>query len=475
VLRFLIVYTIETKFIMKNSRPILAGVVIVLAVIGVLFLLKTFLGTSKDETVQVPPQEQTPPTVQTATISGTIQYSGIKPQTGKEGFVYFEYREHNAGEFKKLEGYTVPLADNQPWNVDGVPVGKLLDARAVIQLNDGQKLATSNTISVSAPAKGEVFDFNVTLDMIPNYILEKNPVSLSGTVTINGYIPSGATLTMFAKAPTDTDFKSVVNKTPITGSVTNWSWNGAVAGTLYQLKTEAYQSNGSVFASSNVGEKAAPSSNASFVITSRATDPNAQTSANISGTVKINGNYSNNAKVKIKTRVTGTDEYTTVATVSPSNDPVSWSWADAISGKQYDIKPFIVEEGQEDIPGNKVVTAAPASGVKLTLDTKSALAVPNNKPELISCTSVGDNKYNAQLKYKNIDGAVKYNLQVGKSEGSADVNDSIVNNSSNNDPTLISTINKGQDYYSRYSYTDCGDCGKDSYSEYSPSLKFKCE
>ena len=457
---------------MENKNTILYVIIAILVAVVGLAVFRNI--QSKNSKPEIPEKPETP-VVQKGSISGTIEYSGIKPQTGKEGFVYIEYRNHNEGEFKKLEGYTIPLQDNAEWKVDGVQVGKVFDARAVIQLNSGEILTRSNTITVTAPAQGEIFEFNVTLDMIPDYVLDSTAVSLGGYVTINGYIPGGSTLSVFTKELTQANFSEVVRNTPVTGSTTDWIWENAKAGTMYQIKVEAYDSKGALFASSNVGEKAAPSDNAYFVITSRATDPSATPAkAPISGTVKVNGEFSDESQVNIKARKVGESEYKTVTVVEPSNSPVSWAWNDSVSGVEYDIKAFLLETGKEDIEGTKTTVMAPATDLPLTIDTQYSPDAPDDEPELVSCSSTSDGKYNANLKFQNIDGAAKYKLQVGKSEGSSDVNDSIVNNSGDADPTLVATINKDQDYYTRYAYSECKDCGTSSYSEFSDSLKFSC-
>lgn len=386
---------------------------------------------------------------------------------------------HDSGDsYQRLPGYEFPLQDEYQWEVKDVPVGVLVDARAVIELNSGEILARStNVLTVSAPSTNNIFEFNVTLDMIPDYLLEANPVLLGGDVTIHGYIPNGATLSMYAKSSKDNDYIEVVKNAPVTGSVTEWEWDEAIPGTLYQLKTEAYESNGSLFASSNVGEKSAPSDNASFVITSRAVDPSTQPkTVNISGTVKVDGKHSDNSEVRVKARVVGTDEYKSIAVVKPSNDAVSWSWAEAVSGTQYDIKPFLVEQGKSDIEGHRVTVHAPASGLALEISTIQKPDEPDNEPTLISCESASqDGKYNAKLEFDNVDDADRYWLQVGKSEGASDVNNSFVNNSGSNNAVLVTTINRDQNYYARYAYTECDDCtGVDSYSDFSDSLKFSC-
>lgn len=464
---------------MQDKKPILTIIGVVLITIIVILVLRAILGgndsTSENETTNSD-NNQSP---QTGSVSGTFEYNGIKPQTGEAGSVYIEYREYNTGDsFQRLPNYVFPLQDGYQWEVKDVPVGVLVDARAVIELNSGEILARStNTLTVSAPSTSNTFEFNVTMDMIPGYVLEANPVSLGGTITINGYIPSGSTMSMYAKTLSEADFTEVVRNTPVNGTNTVWEWKQAIPGTVYQLKTEAYDSNGALFASSNVGEKAAPSSNANFVITSRAVDPSTQPkTVNVSGTVKVNGNYSDESEIRVKARVVGTDEYTSIAVVNPSNSAVAWSWTEAISGTQYDIKPFLVESGKSDIEGNKVTTNAPASGLALEISSIQKPDEPDNEPTLMSCESASqDGKYNAKLEFDNVDDADRYWLQVGKSEGASDVNNSFVNNSGSNNAILVTTINGDQNYYARYAYTECDDCtGTDSYSDFSDTLKFTC-
>lgn len=412
----------------------------------------------------------------TGSVSGTIEYSGLKPQEGDEGYIYFEYREHDKGDFQTLKDKKAPLKDGYEWKLDGVPTDVTYDARAVLVVGTDDVITKSNTITVTAPAQDEVFEFNVTYDMLPDYALQTNPVNLGGYVIVNGFIPSGSTLTMFAKQKDkNEDFTAVAKNVPVNGQKTDWNWKDALPGRTYELKTEVYNSVGTVYASSFVGEKAAPSDNAYFVLDSRAEDPNDAKNKVISGTVKINGNFNSSSKVHIKVRVSGSGDYKTVTTVNPSNDSVNWQWNEAVSGTRYDVKPFIVQSGKDDIRGSAVSVTAPATGVKLVIDTKNNPKAPEHKPELESCKNIEGNKYQAKLKFKNIDGADKYWLIVGKSSGAMDVSDSIVNNSGSTDPTLVVNINKDQNYYSGYAYTKCEDCdGKSAYSAFSESLKFSC-
>lgn len=412
----------------------------------------------------------------TGTVSGTIQYSGLKPEEGDKGYVYVEYREHNKGDFVRLEDKTAPLQDGYKWSLDGVPTDITYDARAVLVVGTDDVITKSNTITVTAPAQHEVFEFNVTYDMLPDYALQTNPVSLGGYVIVNGFIPSGSTLSIFTRQKDKNEnFDEVVKRTQVTGQKTDWNWSEALPGRTYEIKAEVYNSTGTVYASSFVGEKAAPSDNAYFILDSRAEDPNSTQNKTISGTVKVNGNFSSSSKVHIKAKVSGGSEYKTIATVNPSNSNVNWQWSEAVSGTKYDIKPFIVEQGKDDIKGDSISVTAPASSVKLVVDTKNNPKAPEHKPELESCKNIEGNKFQANLKFKNIDGADKYWLIVGKSSGDMDVSNSIVNNSGSTDPTLVVNINRDQNYYTSYAYTKCEDCdGKSEYSDFSDSLKFSC-
>ena len=106
----------------SNKNTILYVIIGILAVLLVGFFAFQFM--SQDSTDEgtgegTPPYEDTE-MVETGSISGTVEYHGIKPQGNDIGFVFIEYREHGQGEFQRLEGYTIPLRDEAPWQVDDV-------------------------------------------------------------------------------------------------------------------------------------------------------------------------------------------------------------------------------------------------------------------------------------------------------------------------------------------------------------------
>jgi len=459
----------------KTNQYILYAILAVL-VIGVGFLM--FRGISNKNTPTNGGdnnQEQPADTVETGTISGTIVYNGLKPQEGDQGYVKLMYREHGTTEFKELENFTIPLEDNATFSVPDVPVNKTYDAKAVLYAG-GQKITDSNVITVSAPSSDNVLEFNVTFDMLPDSALEQNPVKMSGHVDINGYIPTGSVLKVYAKEVNkpDTAYQMIAEE-PITGARTYWTWDNALAGREYNLYVEAYTSQGNLFAKSNVGTKAAPAKNVYFVITSRASAP--EQKATISGRVKVNGSFDSGTQVKIKTREHNTGEYQTVTTVSPSNSYVSWTWTGATSGKTYDVKAYLsAPDGKDLAEGTHLTVVAPAQNVDLVVDLGSGLSKPEDKPSLSRCydNPGGDTKkYTAILTFKNVDDAKKYKLQVGKNPGEANVANSVVNNSGDTDPTLTINVNKDDTYYARYAYTDCSDCTDDSsFSPFSDTLEF---
>ncbi len=462
----------------KNSQnkttQYLLYAIVALLVVGVGFLIFKGMGSSNkspegDDTNQEKPADS----IQTGTISGTVIYNGLKPQEGDEGEVKLMYREHGVDtSFQELEDFTIPLEDNAKFSVPDVPVNKTYDAKAVLYAG-GQKITDSNVITVSAPSSDNVLEFNVTYDMLPDSALEQNPVSMSGYVDINGYIPNDSTLKVYAKEVDKPSF-DVIATQPITGARTYWSWDKALAGREYNIKVEAYTAQDNLFAASNVGTKAAPSKNVYFVITSRASAP--EQKAEISGQVKVNGTFESGTQVKIKARLHNEGEYETVTTVDPSNAFVDWKWTGASAGKTYDVRAYLSQtDGKDVAEGSYLTVVAPAEHVELVVDLGEQLSMPKETPKLVGCSSASgdDKKFVAELEYKNVKGAKKYRIQVGKKPGSNSTYDSIVNNAGSTDPQAKVTVNKDDTYYTRYSYTDCSDCSDESsFSPYSNTLEF---
>ena len=407
-----------------------------------------------------------------SSISGNINFNGISPEDAQSsnGEIVIMQRAHGTtGDFIKTD-VTITSKDNANWTWTGALEGRSYDLRGDVYY-EGQFIKSSDVETATAPSSGILLTFNIGIDDIPESILAENPVTISGTVEINGYVPSNSQVRIQTKRSTESAFTNATSDV-VASDKAQWSWSDAEIGADYDIQAELV-SGGDVIGQSNVVSVTAPAANEILSIESTARPPVQR--ASISGVVHLKGPVDQNSTILMLQRRPGDAQYTEFDRL-PAIDNAKWDWKDAVAGQRYEITAALQVDENNTSSGNVINTTAPAKDETITIDTKLSLAAPKDKPSVDCGGKDSADGYNAKISYAKIDKAKKYHITVGTSSSGSDTADQ-TQIASNDDVALTVYIQKDKDYFSRYAYTYCTDCDtgdNQNWSDWSPTLGFKC-
>jgi len=416
------------------------------------------------------------PATKTVSISGIIDFAGLKPNGGDAGTVKVYQRLHGDSNTEYADtGISVPLEDNAVWSWDSAVEGMTYDIKAI--LNAGDELITeSPVLTVSAPAANQVLVLDVSWDMIPDKVAEDYPVTVGGTVRVNGYIPTGAKIVGYGRRSDVVDSTFVQGPSADAVVLGDWVWDKALNGRKYQFYAELVDSAGVSLGTSDNMTKTAPFTDGHLLINSKATPPPAPVAkTTISGVVRVSGKIQEGSMIDIHVRRADEEAFNTMMSVAASGE-VPWSWANADNGVLYEMRAVLDLPSGTDPMGTTVSVTAPASDVVLKIDSGSSLSAPNQKPVLVSCEDLEDGKKKAELEYDGISGATNFWIEIGDEKGKSNKMDQkYTAPKSDSELDVEVKIEEGKDFYTRYAYTTCPNCGEGTYSSFSESLKFRCD
>jgi hypothetical protein len=404
-----------------------------------------------------------------ATVSGIVDFSGLKPTGNEIATVAVWEKETGTADFKNT-GIQVELADNAVWNWPNAVEGKTYDFKAVVTRNT-ETIKESPIVTTSAPATDTVLVLDITWDDLPDEVAQEFPVSVSGRVNINGFIPQGATVIGYGRrAGSLDDFKPGRTRDAI--RTIDWVYDDAMNGRNYEIKAVMFDAAGYNIGESDTITKTAPFSDGNMTINSTASAPAVQ--ASISGTVKINGGIQSGSEVDIQIKKSTDSTYTTVASL-PAETNTPWEWAGAVSGVTYNVKAVLdMPEGVDPTSPAQTVTA-PAADLVVKIDSGTSLGSPGDTPSLKGCEKEND-EWVATLKYKSIEGAKKFWVEVGSAEGQSNILDEKEDAPPEGDSLEVEANVKENNmkFYTRYAYSP-EDTGADSsFSDWSDTLEFEC-
>lgn len=463
----------DTKAQTTTSKPNYARYVVIaaLVILGLGILLLLFGGSR----ISAEP----------ASISGMVDFNGIAPEdaTNPElGQIKLLARDNT----NNSDDYTdtlaqIPFADNTMFRWDFAEAGITYDLKAEVYYKN-QLIKSSLPVTATAPANGLILRFNVELSDIPESIRPTprptqpdepevtEKASVSGVVTINGFIPSGSRVNFFARiAETDARFEPVGDPLPAANGV-RFDFENADPGVTYEYQAELYNSVGTFIGESNFLTVTAPASNEVVVVNSTATPPSQ--AAAISGTITLNGSLQQGSTVILLQRTSGTSEYTVVNRF-PASRSITYKWPNAVAGTSYDITAALQVNEANTATGNVQTVTAPATGVNLTIDSNFNLAAPSQTPSAACGDADNTNHFNAVMSLPQIEGAQKYYLEVGTSAGANNTFRGALN--ANQTATVFVPANSP--HFARYSYTSCTDCDindRTNWAGWSPTLGFQC-
>jgi len=370
-------------------------------------------------------------------------------------------------------GISIPFEDTAMWTWSGAEAGMTYDLRADVSYKNAF-IKSSTIASTTAPSTGVALRVSILATDIPDYIIEQTLVPISGSVQLNGYVPGGSLVKIFAREEgTQGDFIPVVNNLTAQNGA-KWVWDTATAGTSYEMQAEMYTSTGTFIGESVYVVIAAPAQNEKFVINSTAVPPVSK--ATISGTVKVNGPIVQGSTVLLLQRKSGTSEYTEFQRL-PAQSQVSFTWNNAASGSIYDIQAALQVNEQNSSTSNTATITAPASSLKLELNTNNSVSAPTQLPQ-ISCGSPdATGGHNVTISYPNVSQAKQYWIEAGTQPGLRDIFGEVVPAASNQSVDKNVYLKSDTNSYTRYAYSMCSDCKVDdlqNWSGFSPTLGFRC-
>jgi len=89
--------------------------------------------------------------------------------------------------------------------------------------------------------------------------------TISGSVSLNGSIPAGATLAVSGQSVTNPGYSPIVGELAVEDGVT-WEWNRAIEGNTYDVQAHLLDSSGSLIAQSPVVQVLAPETGVELII-----------------------------------------------------------------------------------------------------------------------------------------------------------------------------------------------------------------
>jgi hypothetical protein len=473
----------------------IAVIAIVVAILGLIFF-DIGLITSKFIKPNIPFLNSTSQTSggKQGSISGTIQINGPIPQGSS---LSIGVREHGSADTFNIFASGMTAIDDASWQYTQGTSGKSYQFQAYLDLNGKHfEFATSDPITITAPATDEVLTLNIEVPME-----DPTPQSamISGTVYINGYIPPGATFDVMGRVYGSTgNFSEVVDNLPalIKRTIT---YSKAQAGTKYEIKGQLFDQNGTVIGSSSSIVLSAPSDSAQMTINSSAQPPagtvipiqnntgassvpaaSSGSQTSISGTINFNGSAPSGSSIVILAKQPSDASYQVVVNgITPQNGS-TWTWNGAIPGITYNM--VAVLKGQ--INGNQNIdyadsqtytVAAPAQNQLFTLNTGISMGAPTGSVS-ITCGTKTNNVWNGNtVNFSSVTGAQYYSMQVGSTSGGNDIaNIAQPAQSTSNQTITVNNINDSVIYYAQYAVASVTNPTPAQYSPYTSAYTLKC-
>lgn len=426
-----------------------------------------------------------------AMLAGTITYSGLTPDTDDPEQVKIIIRPANSDEEFTDTGIRFGVGESRSWSYPAAVAGQNYEVQAIL-LQSGRAIAKSNLEQVTAPALNIILDFNLSWDDL-GYTLETAPTQdISGHVTINGYLPAGASIEII----------EVVGKTAnqwltlaATSNQLTFTLHEMAVSDNYILSANLLDKNGTKIGTSSqsvladVGDTAVD-----FVINSTAqapatptptpvpsqtvtATPTPATGAKMTGSVTLNGPLDANSRLLILGKRPQDSDYTVWQTInSPSNNGQYWEYDGATAGTTYNVQVALQVNNNNVATGIPITTVAPATNLNFTLNTGLSLPAPSGQAYADPCQRDGNN-WKTIIKVPAVAGAAQYLVQIGTKEGYSDRYNQIVPADGNNEVKFtVGGFNTGEKNYLRYAYSYCAGCTNSSnFSGWDVTYSFTCE
>lgn len=424
-----------------------------------------------------------------ALISGTFDINGVIPS---EAIVILKRTDVASPNNTITLSQGFSATDQGSWSLDNAIAGKTYTITASI-VSQGQTIATSDPIEVTAPASNEIIVLNLPISN------PKGTAVISGNIHIDGYIPQAAMLTIKGRILGKTNYTTIASNLP--GNPTQFmSYASAIAGQTYEVIGILTDSSGKQIGISPTLEVTAPALNESLTINSQAAPPTPSpqsatptptplittmpsptpipTPAMISGSINFNGIAPVNSRIVIFQKVYNSPNYEVAVNNVTPIDGTTWQWTGARLATWYDIV-AILKQTQPDGTDKDIAisqmqsVAAPGTNVILTINSGIVLSAPNGTISA-NCGNLSNNIWNGQISYSSVSGAQSYWMEIGSAEGSNDILNVIQNTNNQSNQTVNVNLTNGITYYARYAYATNPNAGKPQFSPFSATTQFKC-
>lgn len=272
-------------------------------------------GDSEVLRINVPSQ---PATSQTqAAISGTFNLNGYIPPNST---ITIATRQVGTNSFVNVLS-NLPAVDSSIWSWTSAIQNTAYEIQATLLVN-GTVQNQSQVLTVTAPATNETLAINSTATP-PTPVV----TGISGTININGYIPSNGNITLGVRITGTSQFNQIASNISATDGVA-WSYNSAQTGTSYDIQAYLWQ-NGQPYSQSQILTVSAPATGE--VLTINAQSPPTTTPSGNSISINCNS-YSSSANLwqitvnyNNSSSITNAQQYwLTIGTNSGGNQQISF-------------------------------------------------------------------------------------------------------------------------------------------------------
>lgn len=417
-----------------------------------------------------------------ASISGTLNINGVVPQGAT--LTLYQKQVGSKNQFTAFAQIANP-SDMLSWDFNGGIPNASYEIKAVLSAN-GKEVVASDPIFVTAPATDEKIKLEISSSI-------GESATISGTVGLNGYIPTGATITVEGKKSTETNY--IVVASNLSAKDNQFiSYTTAVSGQEYDVRAVLYNSSGTQIGVSDVLTVIAPAENETLSVNSNAQAPvtptptsvpaaavpPVSTGAIISGNINFNGAALPNSRIVIFQRPINTQNYqVAVDNITPVNG-ASWQWNGAVSGQWYNLFAVLKQRQSngtdQDITLSTVLTvAAPAANESFTINSGFSLPAPGGNVS-VTCGNLNGQTWGATLNFPASTNAQSYWLQVGVTNGGIELMNQTMNASSNATQQVSANLQNGTTYYIRYAYATVQNLGAGSsqFSPFSQTSQVRC-
>ncbi|HRN96384.1 MAG TPA: hypothetical protein PLD54_02985, partial [Candidatus Levybacteria bacterium] len=313
---------------------LILGIITMLSGIGLILHQRT----SQPSTTELPIVPQ-----QTGIISGTFDINGIIPD---DATITLTKRDFTSSNSQTAATNIIPV-DEGTWSLTDVDAGKSYEIIAKVTVG-AQTIFTSAPVTITAPASNVVLSINLPLTQ------PQSTAVISGTVRVNGYIPSGSTIAVQGRKLGDPQFQPIVQNLP--GEQRQFmSYTTAIGGQTYEVYGILYDRSKKQIGSSQVLVLTAPALNETLTINSQAVVPSptatvqtptpiitqtvatatpapmspTPTPITLSGSINFNGIAPINSRIVILQKVYNTPNYQVAVDNITPIDGTTWTWTGA--------------------------------------------------------------------------------------------------------------------------------------------------